>query len=97
MRKLIIGKNGQIGSRLLHHLSDDPDTTAIGRTDLDLARPETVYQKLQEYQPDIILNAAAYTNVDQAENESDLAQAVNALSVAEMARYSAQHKGLQYA
>ena len=92
MRKLIIDKNGQIGNRLLHHLSGDTDTIAIGRNDLDLARPETVYQTLQEYQPDIILNAAAYTQVDQAENEPELARAVNALSVAEMAQYAAQHK-----
>ena len=94
MRKLIIGKNGQIGRQLLHHLSHDRETIAIGRHDLDLARPETVYQTLQEYQPDVILNAAAYTQVDAAENDPTIAMAINASSVAEMAHYGANHKVL---
>ena len=93
MRRLIIGSNGQVG-RHLQHCFSDVDTVCIGRNDLDLDKPEAVQRVLESYRPDVILNAAAYTQVDLAEDDADAAYRVNRDAVSEMAKYASTHQAL---
>lgn len=87
MRVAISGTSGQVGSAL-HRLLEQ----AGGHEILTLARPHgditdrrKVMRAIMAFQPDIVLNSAAYTNVDQAESEPDAAYRVNALGVQNLA------------
>jgi dTDP-4-dehydrorhamnose reductase len=79
MRILVTGKNGQIGMCLVEQLSTMPDVTllALDRDLLDITDPINVNKVVAEFIPNIIINAAAYTAVDKAEQECELAYAVN--------------------
>ncbi len=77
MRLAVTGKNGQVVSALLALASAELEILALGRPELDLAQPETVLKALREVKPDAVLSAAAYTAVDKAESEPDIAFAVN--------------------
>jgi dTDP-4-dehydrorhamnose reductase len=81
-RILLIGSNGQVGSELELLL---PDSKTLSRPAIDLAQPETLRDPIRQYRPDVIINATAYTAVDRAESEPDLAQAVNAIAPTIMA------------
>ncbi len=88
MRLAVTGKNGQVVSALQALASDELEIVALGRPELDLAQPETVLKALREVRPDVVVSAAAYTAVDKAESEPDIAFAVNrdgARSVAQAA------------
>lgn len=85
MRITVIGKTGQV-ARELAKLSPGRDMVFLGRDQLDLADSATIEPALRESRPDVIINAAAYTAVDQAEDERDLAFAVNATGPGEAAR-----------
>lgn len=78
---LIIGKNGQIGGALSDPLQPLGTVTSLGRTDLDLARTDAIRTAIRYYNPAIIINAAAYTAVDRAESEPDLAMQINGVAV----------------
>ncbi|QDO99591.1 dTDP-4-dehydrorhamnose reductase [Ferrovibrio terrae] len=77
MRVAVIGTQGQLARSLAELSGDDAAITCIGRPLLDLAEPETVAVALDELPADIVVNAAAYTAVDRAESEADLAFAIN--------------------
>lgn len=77
MRLAVTGKNGQVVSALQALASDELEIVALGRPELDLAQPETVLTALREVKPDVVVSAAAYTAVDKAESEQDIAFAVN--------------------
>jgi dTDP-4-dehydrorhamnose reductase len=79
MKILIAGKNGQVGRCLVELLEAQTELTflALGREQLDITDPIQVDKIVSEFQPDIIINAAAYTAVDKAEQESELANAIN--------------------
>ena len=82
-RILLIGSNGQVGSELLHTLPPLGEVVATSRVStngliVDLTKPDTLVQAFNEIKPTLVVNAAAYTAVDKAESESDLAEAVNA-------------------
>ena len=77
MRILLIGKNGQIGWELQKQLAGLGEITATGRQELDLLDADRVLKTVQEIRPDLIVNAAAYTAVDKAEEEPELAMALN--------------------
>src|SRR3569833_4683239 len=77
-RILLAGKDGQLGFELQRSLAVLGAVSAIGRRDCDLTQPEQIRQVLQKLQPDIIVNAAAYTAVDKAESDQQQAYAVNA-------------------
>jgi len=81
MKIVLLGKGGQVGRELLEPLAACGELVACDRTTADLARPETVVAVLRHERPDVIVNAAAYTAVDKAETESDLARLVNATAV----------------
>ena len=66
------GKNGQLGWELNRTLSTLGTVFALGRNEMDLSKPETMGSVIQDIQPDIIINAAAYTAVDREESEPEL-------------------------
>ena len=85
LRLLITGANGQVGWHLQRGLAPLGEVTALTRDQLDLADLDAVRRAVREFAPDILVNAAAYTAVDKAESEPDLARTVNALAPAAMA------------
>ena len=97
MKILVFGKDGQLG-KAFHNLLDaslslarDRDIQYVGRTECDLNHSLDIEAALNAFQPDLIINAAAYTAVDKAEQESNLAFSINATAPAVMARYAANH------
>jgi dTDP-4-dehydrorhamnose reductase len=85
VRILLIGRNGQIGSELYRLLPSLGELVAPDRNELDLANAAHVRRAIREYQPNLIVNAAAYTNVDGAEKDHRTAHTVNAEAPAVMA------------
>ena len=77
MRLAVTGRNGQVVSALQALAGADLEIVTLGRPELDLVRPENVLQALREAKPDVVVSAAAYTAVDKAESEPDIAFAVN--------------------
>lgn len=75
---LLTGGTGQVGYELLTTLKPLGAVWAPRRDEFDLANPESLRTKIQAYRPDLIVDPAAYTAVDQAESEPDLAQIINA-------------------
>lgn len=82
---LLIGKGGQVGGELSSLLRPFGELIMFGEEDLDLTQEDRIREKLREVQPHVIVNAAAYTAVDKAEEEPDLALAVNANAPAVLA------------
>ncbi|SMB24325.1 dTDP-4-dehydrorhamnose reductase subunit, NAD(P)-binding, of dTDP-L-rhamnose synthase [Sterolibacterium denitrificans] len=82
---LIIGKNGQVGWELQRTLAPLGQVQAIDYPELDLTNKTALHNALQALRPDVIVNAAAHTTVDQAEHEPERAQAINATAPAIMA------------
>ena len=78
MKILINGQHGQVSQELQRRLSHLGELVVLGREQLDLAQPEQIRQQVQSIRPDLIINAAAHTAVDQAESEPQLAFAINA-------------------
>ena len=96
MNILVFGKDGQLGKAFkavfderkpekLHRIS------YISRAECDLANPDAITALLNQIKPDLIINTAAYTAVDQAETEVDLAYAINAKAPEIMAHYAKGH------
>jgi dTDP-4-dehydrorhamnose reductase len=87
---LVFGRDGQVGKALQVCLNDlKVPTIFLGRDDCDLSNESAIYEVLNRYQPQVIINAAAYTAVDKAESERELAFAINAKAPAVMAHYMA--------
>ncbi|MDA1116576.1 MAG: dTDP-4-dehydrorhamnose reductase [Proteobacteria bacterium] len=80
MRILLTGKDGQVGWELQKTLAALGEVTALGRAELDLRDAERIGEVVRAAKPEVIVNAAAYTAVDKAESERDLAFAVNAVA-----------------
>jgi dTDP-4-dehydrorhamnose reductase len=83
-RWLITGANGQLGAELRWLLAGE-DVTALGHADLDIADAPAVFRVIADVRPDVVVNAAAYTAVDDAESEQDAAYRVNASGPAMLA------------
>ena len=78
MRVVVTGKTGQVVTSLIERgAAAGHEVIALGRPELDLTDPASVVRALEAAAPDVIVSAAAYTAVDKAESESDLAHAVN--------------------
>jgi len=77
-RILLTGSTGQVGWELARTLSPLGEVLTPGRDEFDLARPESLREKIRDWSPDLIVNPAAYTAVDQAETEHDLVFKINA-------------------
>lgn len=78
MKILVCGRNGQVAQALQQALAGLGELHLLGRDQLDLAQPEGMREPLRQLAPDLIINAAAHTAVDQAESEAPLAYAINA-------------------
>ena len=88
---LLIGSSGQLGRELQQTLPSDA-LVSVARDTLDLSQPDRIRQLILEIHPHVIINAAAYTAVDNAETETELAYAINAIAPAIMAK-AANHIG----
>ena len=77
MRILLTGKNGQVGYELQRALAPSGEVIAFDRKGCDLSSPDSIRSALREFRPAIIVNPAAYTAVDKAEEEKELAFAIN--------------------
>jgi dTDP-4-dehydrorhamnose reductase len=90
MNILVLGSQGQVGWELARALLPLGKVTALGRQGADLANPDALRQAVRDCEPDLIVNAAAYTAVDKAETDEAAAIAVNAIApgiLAEEARH----------
>jgi dTDP-4-dehydrorhamnose reductase len=77
---LLLGVNGQLGHELRRTLEPMGKVVALGRSDADFCDPESLRDVVHQVEPSILVNAAAYTSVDKAESEPDLALTVNAIA-----------------
>jgi dTDP-4-dehydrorhamnose reductase len=98
MKILVFGKDGQLGKAFHAALDSDHAALAhhsniqyVGRAECDLSNEQSITSLLNQFQPDLIINTSAYTAVDKAEAEVDLAFAVNARAPEIMAQYAAKH------
>jgi dTDP-4-dehydrorhamnose reductase len=82
---LLTGKNGQVGVELQRFLPQLGEVLAFDRQELDLSKPDDLRRMIRTVRPNLIVNAAAYTAVDQAEKEEAVARAINADAPALMA------------
>ncbi|MEO8722648.1 MAG: dTDP-4-dehydrorhamnose reductase [Sphingobium sp.] len=94
MITLITGVGGQVGRALVACAPGDVTVHALDRAALDLADPRAIAETVKRLSPDVIFNAAAYTAVDKAESEADIARAINVDAVAALAN-AAQTVGAQ--
>lgn len=90
MRILLLGENGQLGWELHRTLAPFGEITALDLPAINLARPDSLPGELRKHHPQVIVNAAAYTAVDQAESEPDIAMAVNGYSPGVLAEYASE-------
>ena len=79
------GKNGQVGAELAALLPRLGEVAAFDRHQLDLSKPDQIRRAIRDTRPHVIVNAAAYTFVDQAESEESEAHVINADAPAMMA------------
>ncbi|QTN98425.1 dTDP-4-dehydrorhamnose reductase [Brucella sp. 458] len=91
MKIVVTGREGQVVQSLLEKAAQraDLEVIALGRPELDLTKPDTVRGAIEAIKPDLVVSAAAYTAVDLAEDEQELAFAVNAIgaeAIAEAAK-----------
>jgi len=77
LKILVLGRSGQVGSALLPVLAPLGQVTAVDHGEINLANPDSIRAGLKTERPGVIVNAAAYTAVDKAEDERDLAFAIN--------------------
>ena len=86
MKILVFGKTGQVATELQRQA----DVIALGREGADLTNPAQCASAIEATDADVIINAAAYTAVDQAETETDLAEVINHQAVSHMAKAAAK-------
>lgn len=80
MNFLVTGKTGQVGHELQYALAPLGNVVALDRSRMDLTHPDSIRSAVREIAPRIIVNAAAYTAVDKAESEADIAMQVNGVA-----------------
>ena len=85
MKILLTGKNGQVGWELNRTLLPLGEVIALDRSEADLSKPKELRSLVRNLKPDVIVNAAAYTAVDKAEDEEDLVTVINGVSAGVLA------------
>jgi len=88
---LVFGKNGQVATALREIL---PEAIFLGSEAANFLSPESVIQALETHKPTVIINAAAYTQVDKAETERDAALTINAKTPGTIAQWCKSHNAL---
>lgn len=86
MKALVTGVGGQLGRALLQSVPAGWDAVGLDRAALDLSDADAIARLVAREEPDLVINAGAYTAVDRAESEPELARAVNAAAPAVFAR-----------
>lgn len=86
MKILVIGKTGQLALSMAERATDQNQITLVGRPEFDLAEPDNFDRVLAQYEPDAVVNAAAYTAVDLAQQEQETAALLNGAAPGAMAR-----------
>ncbi|WP_180076478.1 dTDP-4-dehydrorhamnose reductase [Acinetobacter sp. YH12106] len=99
MKILLLGKNGQVGWELQRSLAPLGEVISLDRNGLnqwcgDLSKPDQIYQTIIDIAPNVVVNASAYTAVDLAETEQDMANLINHVAVGKIAEACAQTKAL---
>jgi dTDP-4-dehydrorhamnose reductase len=94
MKILVTGATGQVGWEAARSVSVVGHSVACDRSVLDLSRVETLGPALDKIRPEVIVNAAAYTAVDRAEEEAELANRINGEAVGEIGRWAHNHRAL---
>ncbi|MEO6381867.1 MAG: dTDP-4-dehydrorhamnose reductase [Nitrobacter sp.] len=92
MRIVLTGAKGQVGGALQSLLAKQATVIAPSHTEFDLSNPGMLAGALDDFKPDLIINPAAYTAVDRAEDERELAFLVNAKGPDAIAKWSARHR-----
>ena len=92
MKILLFGKNGQVGWELNRSLQPLGEIVALGRDEVDFSNPEDLRKHVKEIKPDVIVNAVAYTAVDKAEEEEDLATVINGVAPSVLAEEALKNK-----
>jgi dTDP-4-dehydrorhamnose reductase len=87
MRTLVFGKDGQLGRAFQERIGSNPNVFFVGRQECDLSNVGSIKNHVDQFAPDQIINAAAYTAVDKAESNPKTTFAINETAVAEMAHY----------
>lgn len=95
MKLLVFGQTGQVARELILQGAAQHDVLALGRDQADLSDPEACAQIVRESDAEAVINAAAYTAVDRAEEEEELATRINGLAPGLMARAAAE-KGVPF-
>jgi dTDP-4-dehydrorhamnose reductase len=91
MTWLVLGAKGQLGQELIHLLkSKNIEAIGTDRNEIDFAKPNEIVGKLGELNPSNIVNCGAYTNVDKAEEEPELASLINAQAVGVIAKFASE-------
>jgi dTDP-4-dehydrorhamnose reductase len=91
MRIAVTGAGGQMGAAVVHECGPDHEVIAFARADLDVADEAAVAAAMARVRPDVIVNGAAFTNVDAAEDHAVDALATNAFGVRALARAAQMH------
>ncbi len=91
LRILIAGGDGQVGKEFADLAVENVELLRCKRSDLDITQPVSIQRAFEKYRPDAVINAAAYTAVDRAESEPDLAFAVNAIGAGNLAQVAQTH------
>ena len=91
-RILLLGAGGQLGQEINKDLSKNHDILSLTKKECDITNYSFVEEKIKLFKPKVIINAAAYTNVDDAENNKSLADNINHLAVNKLARLSKDYR-----
>jgi len=94
MKVLLLGASGKLGSALQAQLSSTATLTAFSRTDLDIANADAVGQAIASLKPDVVVNAAAYTDVRGAESNKETADLINGTAVGMIGRHAADRNAI---
>jgi dTDP-4-dehydrorhamnose reductase len=91
MKVVIIGKSGQLANELVAELPEGVEYLSLGRNDVDITSYSELSARVQQFKPNVIINASAYTAVDKAESDTDAAYALNETAVKIMAKVAKEN------
>ncbi len=90
MKVLVTGAGGHLGAAIVQEFENNHEVVGLGRRDVDISNAEAVRDTCARVRPDVVVNCAAYNNVDAAEDDPVRAFAVNAFDVLTLAREASE-------